>query len=107
MTGAARLSRVRRATAVAGVAVLSLLAFPSTPFAHEIPPSLTVFAFVKPEASRLRLVMRVPLEAFRDIDFPIRGAGYLDITRSTPLLRDAAKLWIADYVQLFENDRQL
>jgi len=87
--------------------MLALLAFPATPFAHEIPPSVTVLAFVKPEAGRLRVVMRVPLEAIRDIDFPVRGAGYLDISRSTPQLRDAAKVWIADYVQLFEDDRQL
>ncbi len=87
--------------------MLAALAFPSTPFAHEIPPSVTVLAFVKPEAGRLRVVMRVPLEAIRDIDFPVRGAGYLDITRATSQLRDAAKVWIADYVQLFEDDRQL
>jgi hypothetical protein len=96
-----------RAIALAAVAMLALLAFPATPFAHEIPPSVTVLAFVKPEAGRLRVVMRVPLEAIRDIDFPVRGAGYLDISRSTPQLRDAAKVWIADYVQLFEDDRQL
>jgi hypothetical protein len=51
--------------------------------------------------------MRVPLEAVRDVDFPLIGAGYLDIARATPQLRDAAKVWIADYVQLFEDDRQL
>lgn len=89
------------------IATVLMLAFPSTPFAHEIPPSVTVLAFVKPEAGRLRLVMRVPLEAVRDVDFPLIGAGYLDIARATPQLRDAAKVWIADYVQLFEDDRQL
>jgi hypothetical protein len=96
-----------RVIALATVAMLAALAFPSTPFAHEIPTSVTVLAFVKPEAGRLRVVMRVPLEAIRDVDFPVRGAGYLDISRSTPQLRDAAKVWIADYVQLFEDDRQL
>jgi hypothetical protein len=83
------------------------LALPSSPFAHEIPPSVMVFAFVKPDAGRLRLVMRVPLEAIRDVDFPLRGPGYLDITRTTPQLRDAAKVWVADYVEMFEDDRQL
>jgi hypothetical protein len=107
MTGAVRWFRVRRGIALAVAAALALLAFPSTPFAHEIPPSVTVLGFVKPETGRLRVVMRVPLEAIRDIDFPVRGAGYLDISRSTPQLRDAAKVWIADYIQLFEDDRQL
>jgi hypothetical protein len=87
---------------------LALVAgFPSRPYAHEIPPSVTVLAFVKPEADRLRLLVRVPLESIRDVEFPLRGPGYLDIARATPLLRDAAKLWIADYVALYEGDRRL
>jgi hypothetical protein len=75
--------------------------------AHEIPSSVTVFAFVKPEAHRLRLVVRVPLEAIRDVKFPLRGPGYLDLSTVQPALRDAAKLWIADYVQLYEGDTRL
>ncbi len=62
---------------------------------------------MKPETGRLRLLVRVPLEAIRDVDFPQRGAGYLDIARTTPLLRDAANVWIADYVEMYENDRRL
>jgi hypothetical protein len=84
-----------------------LAALPSRPFAHEIPPSVTVLAFVKPESGRLRLVARVPLEAIRDVEFPTRGPGYLDIVRAAPQLRDAARVWIADYVQMFEGDRRL
>jgi hypothetical protein len=83
------------------------VALPARPFAHEIPPSVALIAFVKPETGRLRLLLRVPLEAIRDVDFPQRGAGYLDIARTTPLLRDAANVWIADYVEMYENDRRL
>src|SRR4029079_6918657 len=75
--------------------------------AHEIPSSVTVQVFVKPEAQRVRLVIRVPIEAIREVDFPLRGPGYLDLSRIEPALHDAAKLWIADYVQLFENDAEL
>jgi len=91
---------------LATVCVLTV-ALPSRPFAHEIPPSVALVAFVKPETGRLRLLVRVPLEAIRDVDFPQRGAGYLDIARTTPLLRDAANVWIADYVEMYENDRRL
>jgi HupE / UreJ protein len=92
---------------VVAIASALTVAFPSRPFAHEIPPSVTVLAFVKPEASRLRLVVRLPLEAIRDVEFPLRGPGYLDISRATPQLRDAARVWIADYVQMYEGDRRL
>src|SRR5688500_10595780 len=84
-----------------------LLAFPTTPSAHEIPARVTVIAFVKPEGQRLQLLRRVPLEAMRDVDFPLRGPGFLEIDRATPLLPDAAKLWIADYIELYEEGRRL
>ena len=78
--------RVRRSRRNASVLTVAL---PSRPFAHEIPPSVTVLAFVKPEAGRLRLVVRVPLESIRDFEFVLRGPGYLDIPSVTPQLRDA------------------
>jgi hypothetical protein len=84
-----------------------ILAFPSEPEAHEIPARVTILAFVKPEGQRLRLVVRVPLEAMRDMMFPLHGPGYLDIARVDSLLPDAAKVWIADFVQLYENDTRL
>ena len=103
-------TRFRR-TLRPGFAVLlaagMILAFPSEPEAHEIPSRVSIIAFVKPEGQRLRLVVRVPLEAMRDMEFPLHGPGYLDIARVDSLLPDAAKLWIADYVQLYENDTRL
>ncbi len=50
--------------------------------AHDIPNDVTVQAFLKPEAERLQFLVRVPLRACRDVDFPTRGPGYLDIARS-------------------------
>ena len=97
-------STARNASAIA---VGLLLAFPSTPFAHEIPASVTVRAFVKPEGHRLRLMVRVPLEAMRDVSFPLRGPGYLVLAHMDTVLRDAAKVWIADNVQLYEGDTRL
>ncbi len=80
------------------------LALPARPFAHEIPAHVTVRAFVKPEGQTLRLLMRVPLEAMRDVEFPVHGPGYLDLERVAPLLGDAARLWVADYIVLTEGD---
>jgi hypothetical protein len=41
------------------------------------------------------------------VDFPLRGPGYLDIERSEPLLREAARVWLAGSLSLYEEDRQL
>ena len=75
--------------------------------AHEIPARVTVLAFVKPQGQRLRLIVRVPLEAMRDLEFPLRGQGYLDLARVDLVLRDATRLWIAGSIQLYENGRRI
>ena len=92
---------------VAILVATAVFALPSSPSAHEIPARVTVLAFVKPEGQRLRLLVRVPLEAMRDIVFPLRGPGYLEIDKVEPLLGDAARLWIADYIELYEEDTRL
>jgi hypothetical protein len=84
-----------------------LLLVPVRAVAHEIPPSVVVLAFVKPEAHRLRVMLRVPLEAMRDVDFPLRGPGYLDIQRAATLLPNAARVWLAGYLSLYEGDARL
>jgi hypothetical protein len=97
----------RRAWRVFAMTSVLTLALPARPFAHEIPPSVMVFAFVKPEPNVLRLLVRVPLESIRDFERVLRGPGYLDLPSVNPQLRDAARVWIADYVELYENDRPL
>lgn len=93
-----------RAVALAGALVLAL---PSVPAAHEIPSRVTIIAFVKPEANRLRLIVRVPLEAMRDMQYPLHGAGYLDIAAVDSLLADAARIWITNSVDVYEGDAKL
>ena len=43
----------------------------------------------------------------RDVDFPVRGPGYLDLEAVRPLLIPQAKLWLAGYVTLYEESAQL
>lgn len=85
---------------VALAAVVLLLATPSVPLAHEIPGRVGVRAFVHPDGRVVRILVRVPLEAMRDVDFPTRGAGYLDIAAADSALHDAARLWVADAIDL-------
>jgi mono/diheme cytochrome c family protein len=84
-----------------------LLLGPASIAAHEIPRSVTVLAFLKADSHHLRLVVRLPLEAIRDVNLPLRGPGYLDLRRLAPLLANAAKTWIADDVRLYEDDSKL
>ena len=101
---------VRRLSVPAGVACL-ILAWPAAPAAHDIPNDVTVQAFVKPEGARLRLIVRVPLQAMRDMDYPKpRGAtnsDLFDLGSADQTLRDAATLWVGDYLDLYENGERL
>jgi hypothetical protein len=74
---------------------------------HDIPSDVTVHAFIKPAGPRLQLLVRVPLKAIRDLDFPERERGYLDVAKLAPLLPDTATLWISDSVELYENGVRL
>ncbi len=85
----------------------ALLLLPLGAFAHDIPNDVTVQMFVKPEGQHLHLLVRVPLKAMRDISFPQRGPGYLDLARATALLPGAAKLWIAGFFEVYEGDTLL
>jgi len=91
---------------VVAIAVLSLCAAASV-LAHDIPNDVTVQVFVKPEGQRLRLIVRAPLKAMRDIEYPMRGPDRLDIGRADTVLHDAATIWIVNSLQLYEDDTLL
>lgn len=76
-------------------------------FAHEIPNDITVQSFLKPEGQRLRLLLRVPLKAMRDIEFPRHGPGYLDLDKVDAFLRDASTQWISNFTEIHEGDMPL
>lgn len=97
----------QRLTSALLAAWLLLVPSGTSPRAHEIPNRVTVLAFVKPEGTRLRLLVRAPLWAMRDVEFPERALGYLDITRAAPLLENAAKVWLADYIEVYEGNTRL
>ena len=73
-----------------------LLGPPVSIAAHEVPQRVAVIAFVKPEGQRLRVVVRVPLESMRDMQFAIRADGTLDLSKLGALLPEAAELWVAN-----------
>jgi hypothetical protein len=96
---------VRLTVTLLAVAPLGTRAEPG--MAHDVPATVTALTYVKPEGQRLRLLIRVPLESMRDIQWPVSGPGYLQIERAGPLLHDAARQWIAAYLELYENGARL
>lgn len=75
--------------------------------AHDVPTDVRILAFLKADGQRMHVLARVPLKAMRDIDFPRRAEGFIDLARAEPALRDAASLWIADNVTIYEGDARL
>jgi hypothetical protein len=77
------------------VVVLACIAA-TTAAAHDIPTDVRINAFIKPEGDRLELLIRVPLAAMIEVDFPTRGQGYLEISRADEALRNAVKLYLIE-----------
>lgn len=75
--------------------------------AHEIPTDVVIQSILKPQAQHLEFLVRVPLAAMRDVNFPESGPGYLVISAADETIRDAATIWIAQEVSLYENDSLL
>ena len=86
---------------------LILAVLPLESLAHEIPSDVTVQAWIRPDAEQLHVLIRVPLEAMADMQWPLRGPGYLDLARLDSVLRDAVTLWIANDIEIYEDDRSL
>ena len=87
--------------------LFALISLPASTSAHEIPSDVTVRMLVRPADQRVQLLVRAPLEAMQDITFPTFGPGYLDVPRADRQLRDAAQLWLADNIELYEGERRL
>jgi hypothetical protein len=99
----------RRMTArVLAISAAALfLVMPRNASAHDIPDDVTVQAFVKPSGERLKVLVRVPLNAMRDTEFPEHGPGYLDLDRVEPSLREAATVWVSEALEFYQGDEQL
>jgi len=88
--------------------LLVALVFPAARLsAHDIPRDVTVQAFAKPEGQTMRLLMRVPLRAIMDIEFPRRERDYVDLSRVDQALRDAATVWLSNKIEIYEGDTLL
>ena len=101
----ARFAR-RVAAILLALLVVALIVTPRL-FAHDIPADVHVHALVKPEGQRLRLLVRVPLGAMRDITFPTREPGYIVISRADAALRTAVETWVTGAIEMREGDARI
>lgn len=74
------------------LALIALFAVARGSFANgsDLPPEIVLQGFVKQEADRLQLVVRIPLVLLATFGFPKRGPGYLDLTHIDDKLREVA-----------------
>ena len=98
------LARVRRSIALIGLLIACAL-LPAS--AHEIPADIKINVFVRPAGNMLTLLIRIPLSAMQEVDFPRRGPGYLEVSRADEALRNATRLWLVDNLAVFENGVRL
>ncbi|MCB1645740.1 MAG: HupE/UreJ family protein [Pseudomonadales bacterium] len=75
--------------------------------AHEIPERVQVRMFIKMDPEHITVLVRIPLESVRDIDFPQYGPGFLKFPEASEFLEDAAVLWVVDELQLLQDGETL
>jgi hypothetical protein len=80
---------------------------PAAVSGHDIPNDVTVQVFVKPEGRELHVLVRAPLKAMRDVEYPTRGADRLDVARAETILHDAATVWLVNNIELREGETVL
>jgi hypothetical protein len=75
--------------------------------AHDLPGKLTILMYVKPQNERLDVLLRVPMEALTEVQFPLRGPGYLDLEQADRALLDAAHIYMTENMRFFANGEEL
>jgi hypothetical protein len=91
-----------------GVVLALLVLLPAVPAAHEIPNDARVQMLVRPSGQALRVLIRVPMASTADtIRWPATRDGYLDIANADTTMQEAVRLFLIDYLTVYENDRQL
>jgi hypothetical protein len=53
------------------------------------------------------VLVRAPLKAMRDVEYPMRGADRLDVGRAETVLHDAATVWLVNNIELREGETVL
>jgi hypothetical protein len=68
-----------------------------------LPEDVNVKVYVRPAQGALELLVQVPLSAVKDVQFPARADGYLDLGAIKSMLPGMARYWIANCFEIDEN----
>lgn len=86
------------------VCFLGVGLFSEMAVADDVPQSVAVQAFVKPQGNALSVLIRVPMDALGEIDFPKSGVpGMLIFSEAEPTLRTAVNAYVLNNFRLFEE----
>ena len=80
------------------VAAAALLLGPGGLLAHEIPGRADVELWAAEEGGGIQVAARVPLGALQDLELPLAADGTFDVAEADAALRDAATLWVTDFL---------
>ena len=91
------------------LAAAPLLLAADSAAAHEVPGSVTVQVLVKQQDDRLQVLVRTPLEAMQEMQFPADYRGILDLDelRASNLLVESASRWITPNLDLYAGREKL
>ena len=71
--------------------------------AHEIPVDAQVQVFLKQDELQLTLLIRAPMSAMKEVEFPLIKDTYLNLEKIKPSLEQAAQLWFTDNLKISQN----
>jgi hypothetical protein len=71
--------------------------------AHDIPIDALAQIYVKPDGQHLNVLIRVPLKAMRDVEFPETPERFLDLDHIDKFLREASTLWLSEPLEIYED----
>ena len=91
------------------LAAAPLLLAAGSAAAHEVPGSVTVQVLVRQQEDRLQVLVRTPLEAMQEMQFPVDYRGILDLDElnASNLLVEAANRWITPNLDLYAGREKL
>jgi len=94
--------------AAAALVAAVLLSWTAAPAAHDVPNDVRIEVFLRPEGQVLRLLVRAPLASMNDISWPTSGV-FLNLAdpEMPNALRDGAKDWLVDRIDVYEEDVRL
>lgn len=87
-------------------ALVAALTIQAALFAHDIPDEILVQSYVRPQQSRLQVLLRIPLLAVTDANLPKDGTGYLAMPYIDSALAEAANQ-ISNGIVFLEGDERL